>query len=438
MIKAKQFVLLVGDVILLYAALFLTIFVRYGHIDHGLLRVHLVPFSVIFVVWLALFYSAGWYDLRTIRKNLVLIETIIVTLLVGFGVAIIIFYSIPYFHIAPKTNLAIFTVFFAILAFLWRMLVGAVGKTPRERVLLIGSNVDADELKDHLEKNPTIGYKIQVHLNGNLTKLDFVRLGDVIKSEKIGTVVVLEAEQNKNYVAASLYKNLGLGIEIIPFADFYESVLGKVPLGELREEWFFENITRRHRGYNFVKRGIDIIAGIVVGVVFLILGILLYPLVKLTSKGPFIFKQTRVGKNGIPFTLYKIRTMYERDGENGWLDKDAKYITPVGKLLRATHIDELPQIWNVLKGDISLVGPRPDFIDFFKKLESAIPYYAIRTLVKPGVTGWAQVGYPVTIGLEETRIRLSYDLYYLKHYSFMVDLLIVLKTLKTVVTASGR
>ena len=437
MIRTKQFVLLLGDIVLLYAALFLTIFIRYGHIDHGLLRVHLVPFSIIFVVWLALFYSAGWYDLRTIRKNLVLIETIIVTLLVSLGVAIIIFYSIPYFHIAPKTNLAIFTVFFAILAFLWRTLVGAVGKTPREKVLLIGSNADADELKGYLEKNPTIGYKIQVQM-GNPSSAEVEQLNEVITREGIATVVVLEAEQNKNYVAASLYKNLGLGIEIIPFADFYESVLGKVPLGELREEWFFENITRRHRGYNFVKRGIDILAGIVVSVVFLVIGILLYPLVKLTSKGPFIFKQTRVGKNSIPFTLYKIRTMYERDGENGWLDKDAKYITPVGKLLRAMHIDELPQIWNVLKGDISLVGPRPDFIDFFKKLESAIPYYAIRTLVKPGVTGWAQVGYPVTIGLEETRVRLSYDLYYLKHYSFMVDLLIVLKTLKTVATAAGR
>ncbi len=437
MIRAKQLVLLMGDIILLYGALFLTIEVRYGHINDGLLRVHLTPFSIIFAVWLVLFYSAGWYDLKTIRKNLVLLETVIVTLLVGFGVAIIVFYSIPYFHIAPKTNLAIFTVFFAILAFLWRVVLGAIVKTPREKVLLIGSNADTDELKDYLEKNPAIGYKIQTHL-ANCSTLDVARLGDTIKSEGITTVVILEAEQNKNYVAASLYKNLGLGIEIIPFADFYESVLGKVPLGELREEWFFENITRRHRGYNFVKRGIDILAGVIVGAVFLVLGILLYPLVKLTSKGPFIFKQTRVGKNGISFTLYKIRTMYERDGENGWLDKDAKYITPVGKLLRATHIDELPQIWNVLKGDISLVGPRPDFIDFFKKLESAIPYYAIRTLVKPGVTGWAQVGYPVTIGLEETRVRLSYDLYYLKHYSFMVDLLIVLKTLKTVVTASGR
>lgn len=164
MIKFKQLVLLLGDIILLYGALFLTIEVRYGHINDGLLRAHLTPFSIIFAVWLALFYSAGWYDLRTIRKNLVLLETVIVTLLIGFGVAIIVFYSIPYFHIAPKTNLAIFTVFFATFAFLWRVALGAIVKTPREKVLLIGSNADAEEVADHLEKNPTIGYKIQSHM----------------------------------------------------------------------------------------------------------------------------------------------------------------------------------------------------------------------------------------------------------------------------------
>ncbi len=437
MIRIKQFVLFLGDIILLYGTLFLTVEVRYGHVNDGLLRAHLGPFSIVFVVWLALLYSAGWYDLRTIRKNLVLLETIIVTLLVGFGLAIVIFYSIPYFHIAPKTNLAIFTVLFAIFAFLWRLLVGAVVKTPRERVLFIGSNGDTDELKDHLEKNPAIGYKIQFRMK-DPSSSEVEQLSDVIMREGISTVVILEVEQNKNYVAASLYKNLSRGIEIIPFADFYEMVLGKVPLGELREEWFFENITRRHRGYNFVKRGIDILAGIVVGVIFCILWLPLYLAVKLTSKGPFIKKQQRIGRNGVLYTHYKVRTMYERDGENHWLDKDAKYITPVGKFLRATHVDELPQIWNVLKGDLSLVGPRPDFIDFFKKLEEQIPYYAIRTLVKPGVTGWAQVNYPVTASLEETRVRLSYDLYYLKHYSFMVDLLIVLKTLKTVVTAAGK
>jgi exopolysaccharide biosynthesis polyprenyl glycosylphosphotransferase len=436
MIKAKQLVLLMGDIILLYGALFLTIEIRYGHINDGLLRAHLVPFSIIFAVWLALFYSAGWYDIRALRQKMVLFETIAVTLLVGFGVAIIIFYSIPYFHIAPKTNLAIFTVIFAALAFIWRLLLGAFAQTPREKVLLLGTSAEADELTRFLEENPAVGYKVQAQIK-NAAEVEAGKLGEIIARENISTVVVLGALEGQGGISAALYKNLGRGMEIVPFAEFYELVLGRVPLGELREEWFFENITRRHRGYNFLKRGTDILAAVLVGLVFCVIWLPLYLAVKLTSRGAFIFKQTRVGKNGKTFALYKVRTMYRTDGKE-WAAENDKRVTPVGKFLRAAHLDELPQAWNVLKGDISFVGPRPDFIDFFKKLEEQIPYYAVRTLVKPGVTGWAQVNYPVTESLQETRIRLSYDLYYLKHYSFMTDTLIVLKTLKAVFTASGR
>lgn len=437
MIKAKQFILILGDIILLYAALFLTIYVRYGHITPELLDVHVVPFSIIFIIWLGLFYAAGWYDIRAVRNKLILLETTGATIIIGLILAIIIFYAIPYFSISPKTNLAIFSAFFFVLAFLWRIMIGVVIKTPKQRVLLIGSSDNALELKKHLNENPQLGYKVQHHIE-NPTPKELNNLGNFIASDHIGIVIVLEAEQNKNYVASSLYKNLGTGIEIIPFADFYETILGRVPLGELREEWFFENVARSHRGYNTLKRGIDIISACFVGLIFIALWPILYILIKTTSRGPFILKQTRVGKNGRTFTHYKIRTMYERNDGNHWLDKDSQYITPIGRFLRATHIDELPQMWNILNGDLSLTGPRPDLVDFFRKLEEQIPYYAVRTLVKPGLTGWAQTNYPVTASLEETKVRLSYDLFYLKHYSLSLDVLIALKTLKTIFTAAGK
>jgi exopolysaccharide biosynthesis polyprenyl glycosylphosphotransferase len=410
--------------------------VRYGHVSPYLLDAHLGPFSIVFIIWLALFYSAGWYDIQLLRKKMVLFETIFITLIAGFGLAIIFFYFIPYFHIAPKTNLAIFTLIFTALAFFWRVLIGATFKAPRERVLLIGASDEADELIHFLEENPAAGYKIQVQIK-DAAEVEVGKLGEIIAREDISTVVVLDALEGQTKISTALYKNLSRGIEVMSFAEFYELIFGRVPLGELREEWFFENITRRHRGYNFLKRGTDILAAALVGLIFCILWLPLYLAVKLTSRGPFIFKQTRVGKNGKTFALYKIRTMYQTDGKE-WTNENDKRVTPVGKFLRATHLDELPQAWNILKGDISFVGPRPDFIEFFKKLEEQIPYYAVRTLVKPGVTGWAQVNYPVTESLQETRVRLSYDLYYLKHYSFMTDLLIVLKTLKAVFTASGR
>lgn len=435
-IKIKQFTLFLGDIILLYAALFLTIYVRYGHITTYLINAHLIPFSVIFVIWVGLFYAAGWYDISTIRNRFSLAQIIAATLIVGLSLAIIVFYLVPYFHISPKRNLVIFTAFFAVFAFLWRLIVAAVIKTPRQKVLLIGSSADADELCAHLEENPHLGYKIQTRLP-HPSPVQLKSLGDLITRESIGTVVLLGEEQTKNYITTSLYKNLSAGIEIVPFVDFYETILNKVPLGELREEWFLENITHRHRGYNALKRAIDIAAGLCVGLVFVVLWPFAYCATKCSSSGPFIFSQTRVGKNGKPFILYKIRTM-RHDPNHRWPTEDDARITAIGKLLRATHIDELPQAWNIIRGDTSLIGPRPDFIDFFKNLEEQIPYYAIRTLVKPGITGWAQTNYPITASLEETRVRLSYDLYYLKHYSLALDTLIALKTLKTILTAAGR
>ncbi len=435
-IKIKQFTLFVGDIILLYAALFLTIYVRYGHVTTYLVNAHLIPFSIIFIIWIGLFYAAGWYDIQTIRNRFSLAQIIAATLIVGLSLAVIVFYLVPYFHISPKRNLVIFTAFFAIFAFLWRLIVAAIIKTPRQKVLLIGSSADADELCAHLEENPHLGYKIQIRLP-RPSPAELKSLGDLIARESIGTIVLLGEEQTKNHVTASLYKNLSAGIEIVPFVDFYEMIFNKVPLGELREEWFLENISRRHRAYNAVKRTIDIAAGLCVGFVFIILWPFAYCATKCSSPGPFIFSQTRVGKNGKTFTLYKIRTM-RHDSNHRWPTHDDQRITAMGKLLRATHIDELPQAWNILRGDISLIGPRPDFIDFFKTLEEQISYYAIRTLVKPGVTGWAQTNYPITASLEETRVRLSYDLYYLKHYSLALDTLIALKTLKTMLTAAGR
>jgi len=435
-IKIKQFALFAGDILLLYASLFLTIYLRYGHITTYLVNAHLIPFSVIFILWIGLFYAAGWYDIRTIRNRFVLAEIIGATLMVGLGLAIIVFYLVPYFHISPKRNLVIFTGLFTVFSFAWRLLIATIVKTPRQKILLIGSSADADELCTHLNENPHLGYKVQTRIP-HPSPTELKSLGDIIVRDSIGTIVILDEEQTKNYVTASLYRNLAAGIEIISFVDFYEMIFSKVPLGELREEWFLENIARRHRGYNTLKRAVDIIAGLCVGLVFIVLSPFVYCATKWSSPGPFIFSQTRVGKNGKPFTLYKVRTM-RHDPHHRWPTENDNRITSVGKILRATHIDELPQALNILRGDISLIGPRPDFIDFFKKLEEQIPYYAIRTLVKPGVTGWAQTNYPITASLEETRVRLSYDLYYLKHYSLALDTLIILKTLKTMITAAGR
>jgi len=436
MIKIKQIVLFLGDVVLLYGVLFLTLVLRYGAIKSEDLNVHLSPFSIIFVVWLLIFYVANWYDLKIIKNKLLILENVLVTLLVCFVIAILFFYLIPYFHITPKTNLIIFTLMFALFAFLWRSIFGFFVKVPKEKVLLIGENHNSQELIDYLNNNSAIGYAVKAQIK-SADENEINKIQEIIKSENINVVVVLENEKNKNYITNLLYQNLNLGIEVYSFDKFYEMILGKIPLGEIQEKWFLENITRKRRIYNILKRGIDILVAVFGVLIFFVLSFLFYPLVKFTSSGPFIFKQERIGKNGKIFILYKIRTMVEHQNHS-WVSADSKLVTPVGKFLRATHLDELPQFLNVLKGDLSLVGPRPDFVEFFNRLRKEIPYYEVRTLIKPGITGWAQVNYPITTSLEETKTRLAYDLFYLKNYSFTLDILIILKTLRIVFTAAGR
>ncbi|MFA4827508.1 MAG: sugar transferase, partial [Candidatus Shapirobacteria bacterium] len=168
--------------------------------------------------------------------------------------------------------------------------------------------------------------------------------------------------------------------------------------------------------------------------VILPISLIIFLLIKLTSKGPAIYKQIRTGKKENEFILYKFRTMYldaEKHGPQWSRENDAR-ITPVGKILRYTHLDELPQLINIIKGDISFVGPRPERPEFVAILKEKIPYYEIRHLVEPGVTGWAQINYRYGSSIEDAYEKLQYDIYYLKNRSFVLDFLIVLKTIKSV------
>lgn len=433
--KAKQAILILGDIFFLYFSLFLTIFIRYGSIGKAQLQTHLFPFSIVFIAWLIIFYVVGLFDIRNLKINVFFIRRFVLGLVLGVVASIALFYLVPSFRISPKTNLLIFSVIFGAFDFLWRWIFGRLIKSPTKTVLLIGNNPNANELKTYLSANPQIGYKIQSHLSREEIS-DHNDLSALIKNEKITTIVLSGRLSQEISLSKLIFKNISLGIEVINFNDFYENIFGKIPLSELEEAWFLENITKQRKTYKFLKRVMDIF----ISFIGLIITLPFYPLIalaiKLNSKGPVIYKQTRIGEKGKNYTNYKFRSMTSGPTQS-WHAKNDKRITAVGKLLRRTHLDELPQFINVLRGEISFIGPRPDFADFYENLNQTIPYYNIRTLVRPGMTGWAQVNYPVTLSLEETRERLAYDFYYLKNYSLTLDLLIILKTVKAVLTASG-
>ena len=436
-IKAILFVL--ADAAALYVALFLTLIIRYqGNFYKEFQDSHAVPFTIVFVVWILVFYIAGLYDLRRLRNNIDFLKTLFLCLGVNAALAALLFYFIPVFGIAPKTNLFIFIIIFTVIEIAWRRFMNNIissGEAPN-KVFLVGGGNAAKEVARVIESNPQLGYEIKEWVPRE-DEGTFKKMRALVEARTINMIVIPRNIKQNHAAANLLYGFLNSGAEIRDLTNFYELVMGKVPLDELEETWFLENLFLQDSFSAFFKRITDFIFIFLLTVIAIPLFPLIAIAVAVSSRGPIILTQSRVGKNGKLYNHYKFRTMHVSE-KNLWLDEDSKRITKIGKILRRTHLDELPQIVNVLRGDISLVGPRPDYDDFYNQLKGKIPYYNIRTITKPGLTGWAQVNFPATVSAEEVKERLSYDLYYLKNRSAVLDVLIILKTIKTVVAALGK
>lgn len=259
----------------------------------------------------------------------------------------------------------------------------------------------------------------------------------------ITDVIVATDHSFTDIEISTLMKIRASGAGVFDFTAFYEQYQSKVPVVHLKHGWFVQGggfyLLQNKIGLK-IKRIIDIflsaVSMLILSPLFFIIGIM----VKLDSSGPVIYTQLRVGLNGKCFYIYKIRSMVndaERDGVK-WAEDDDPRITRVGRFIRKTRIDELPQLLNVLKGDMSFIGPRPERSEFIKKLVNEIPYYDLRHLVLPGITGWAQVMYPYGASVEDAREKLEYDLYYIKNYSLLLDFAILMKTLRIMLWHRGR
>lgn len=228
------------------------------------------------------------------------------------------------------------------------------------------------------------------------------------------------------------------GVPVYHAAAIYEAYSGRIPLTHMSERSIPEILGRR-KTYRIVKRVLDVLLVVASTPVALPLSLLVAFLIKLDSPGPALYWQERVGERGRPFRMVKFRSMCldaEKDGPRFAASDDPR-VTRVGRILRRFRLDEIPQLWNVLKGEMSLIGPRPEQVAFAQEFEQKLPYYAWRHVVKPGITGWAQVHDGYAVGIEDTRRKLEYDLYYVKHMSFWLDLSILIRTVGTVVTGNG-
>ena len=421
-VRLKQILLVVGDTATLYAALFITLFIRYGMTwDSPETQSHFQPFSILFALWLLVFYINGLYEISKLKNTATFVKNLGAATFVAATISVAFFYFVTVYGITPKTNLFIFLIFAFVFMYLWRTFYNnALGRhLPVTSVAFFKQSAATAEIAVMIHENPQLGYRVT----------------DDIENAEL--IVVPPRAENRAH-ATTLYRYAVAGIEVTDMTSFYEIVFGRLPVGDLEEAWFLKNLASRRTIYDFFRTPVEMLAATGLLLLTSPLMALIAIAIKTTSHGPAIFKQTRVGEFGREFTLYKFRSMVAnaKDGsaEAGvgavWKTENDPRFTAVGRIIERTHLDELPQLVNILKGDVSFVGPRPERPAFVRQLKDAIPYYELRHLVRPGIAGWAQLQYKYGNSVEDAYNKLQYDLYYLKNRSFLLDLSILLKTFK--------
>lgn len=448
LLKRKEpLVLLAGDLFFLTASLWLTLLLRYSEPPtRELFFMHLVPFCLLFVAWVAVFYIAGLYEKHTTILQSRLATTLAMASIANAAVAVIFFYFVPMFGIAPKTILFIYLfVSFALILF-WRTYgYFALRRQASANAIVIGAGEEMKALVAEVSTNPI--YNLNIVSSFDLARAetaDFSReIVSKAYSEDVSLILIDLAHENVEPVLPQLYNLIFSGITFIDLHKMYEDIFDKVPLSLLRYNWFLENVSTNPRtAYDALKRLMDVSLSLVLFLVSLILYPFIWVAVKLDDGGPLFITQERVGENNKPMRILKFRSMSHDDrGEYG-TDSKPNEITKVGAFLRKTRLDELPQLWNVLKGDLSLIGPRPELPALVRQYTEEIPYYNVRHIVRPGLSGWAQIYHfqhpHHRVATEETKEKLSYDLYYIKNRSFLLDLKIAVRTIKTLLSIAGR
>jgi len=453
----KKFLLFTADLIILFTSLFVTLYLRYDSDFSVQFRFHLTPFIWIFAVWLIVFYIANLYEPTTLRNNIRFYSSLLRAIFISSLISIVFFYAIPLFIIAPKTNLLIFAAIFTGLEFGARYGFNRIfEKKFKKSVLIVGLNDQSLELSDFIKNNPQFGYRLKYAVDltskktdtdkNNYEKFEIIQkvedLEKIIKTEKIDAIIISPETYQTPEIINIFYKAIEQKISFFNLASFYEQLTGKIPLGAINQIWFLENLSEwDKKGYELAKKSFDLIFAILIGIFSLVAYPFIILLIKVSSPGPFFYKQKRFGQTGKIFEIIKFRTM-NKDAEKNtgavWTTENDPRITKVGNFLRRTRIDELPQIWNILKGEMSFVGPRAERPEFHDMLQKEVPFYEERYLIKPGLTGWAQINFHYGSSVKDAEEKLKYDLYYIKNRSLLLDLGIILKTIRIALKQAGR
>jgi exopolysaccharide biosynthesis polyprenyl glycosylphosphotransferase len=402
-------------------------------------QAHWPHFVIIFLIWLLLFYINNLYNLNLKANSGRFLRLLINTTILATLLSILYFYLNVQAAIAPKTNLLAFLVIFIILFYLWRLIYQVLDRSllPKNNLAIIGANPAGQKLLAELKNNPGSGYQTALVFK-ELTEL--ASLKAVVQEKNIRAVVICDDFNQSEALRQALFDCLAYQITFFNYPDFYEMITGKVPVESIGSNWFLNNLNEGQKNYfNFLKRLLDFIFAFIILIISLSLWPLLALIIKLESRGPVFFRQIRLGRNEKTFKIIKFRTMRIENNDGAPTEAGDRRITSIGSFLRKTRLDEIPQVLNIIAGEMSFIGPRPERPELAAELEKQIPFYKTRLLIKPGLTGWDQIsGKYHSPSPADTLEKLQYDLFYLKQRSFYLDLTITLRTLATIFSRAGR
>ena len=451
----RNFFFFFGEGLIIFISLLAAAYTRFGG-DIGTLAnySHLIPKALLvtIVCQLCLYYN-DLYDFKVVTTNIELI----IRLLQAIGTSYLLLAFIYFLFPAAILGRGVFLInlfFLTLLIVSWRLLYNWVLKSRRfdQKLLVVGTGDLARKLTEEINNRKDSGFQIMGFIGTNPLPVErkgacFPILGshgqifEIVKKYEVEKIVVAIQERRGNFPADELLRCRVGGVEIEEAISFFEKLAGKVFVQGIYPSWLiFSGGFKKSRLKKTIKR----VSGMILSSIGLTLSLPLLLItaisIKVESRGPMIYKQERIGENGKIFRLLKFRSMIqdaEPKGKALWATAGDSRITKLGRVIRKFRIDEIPQMINVLKGDMNFVGPRPERPQFVEELEKQIPYYSQRCSIKPGITGWAQIMYPYGSSVEDALEKLHYDLYYIKNMSIIFDLIIVFNTIKVILFGKG-
>jgi sugar transferase (PEP-CTERM system associated) len=448
--------LILAEAMLLFGGMVFAVYLRIGALDaeyelierHGFYKVALAT-----VFCLAAFYLYDLYDFVVMHDRRELVLRLVQALGLAWIALAIAFYALPPLMIGRSVSLIALPLALTLMV-AWRLTIHWLLGHPQigERILIVGSGDMAIDVARETLDRPDAGFRIVGFVDDDPALLgkslinprvvgSTAQLPGLVRSENIDRIVVAIGDRRGQFPTEQLLRlSLSGNVSIEECASFYERLTGRVSLDMVRPSWLIFSGRGRQAPLNLVARSVmHRVTALLGAILSLPIAIVTTLLIKIDSRGPVLYKQERVGKNGRPFTLMKFRSMRtdaEKDGPV-WASTTDSRTTRVGRIIRKIRVDEIPQFWNILRGDMNFVGPRPERPHFVAQLAQEIPFYEQRHLIAPGLTGWAQIKYPYAASIEDARQKLEYDLYYIKNQGLTLDAAILFETIKTILFSRG-